>query len=133
LLANIYLHACDRAFLAYGRGTGLAARRVRYGEDFVILMGGGVQETRREVEQRVGRRELKVNEEKSRVVDARAGRFAFLGFTFCRQRSLRTGQGSSLGEPARKAQPQFRDAGRTLTGRGSHSRPPGEGVERVKR
>lgn len=133
LLANIYLHLFDRAFLTYCRGTGLAARLVRYCDDFVILMRGGVTETRREVEQIVGRMELKLNEEKSRVVDARAESFDFLGFTFCRKRSRRTGKGISLVEPSRKAQQHFRDEVRTLTGRGSHSRPQGEVLERVNR
>ncbi len=131
--ANVYLHAFDRAFLAYCRAPGLAARLVRYGADFVSLMRGGVTETRREVAQRVGRMELKLNEEKSRVVDARKGSFDFRGVTFGRKRSLRTGKVISLVEPARKAQQHFRDEVRTLTGRGSHSRPQGEVVERVKR
>ncbi len=133
LLANVYLHAFDRAFLAYGRATGLAARLVRYCDDFVILMRGGVTETRREVEQIVGRMELKLNEEKSRVVDARKGSFDFLGFTFGRKRSLRTGKGISLVEPSRKSQQHFRDEVRQLTGRGSHYLPQGEVVERVNR
>jgi len=89
-------------------------------------MRGGVTETRREVAQRVGRMELKLNEEKSRVVDARKGSFDFRGVTFGRKRSLRTGKVISLVEPARKAQQHFRDEVRTLTGRGSHSRRKGK-------
>jgi RNA-directed DNA polymerase len=133
LLANIYLHLFDRAFLAYSRATGRAARLVRYCDDFVILMRGGVTETRREVEQILGRLELKLNEEKSRVVDARKGSFDFLGFPFSRKRSVRTGKVISLVEPSRKSQQHCRDEVRQLTGRGSHSRPQGEVVERVKR
>lgn len=133
VLATSYLPVFARAFLASCRGTGLAARLVRYCEDFVSLLRAGVQETRREVEQIVGRRGLKLNEEKSRGVDARAESFAFLGFTCCRKRSLRTGKRISLVEPSRKAQQHFRDAVRTLTGRGSHYLAQGEVLERVKR
>lgn len=133
LLANISLPLFDRAVLAHGRATGVAARLVRYCDDFVILRRGGVTETRREVEQIVGRRELKLNEEKRRVVDARQGSFDFLGVTFGRKRSWRTGKGISLVEPSRTSQQHFRDEVRQRTGRGSHSRPPGEVVERVNR
>jgi RNA-directed DNA polymerase len=45
LLANIYLHLFDRAFLVYCRATGLKAHLVRYADDFVVLMRGTVNET----------------------------------------------------------------------------------------
>ena len=82
LLANIYLHLFDRMFLSYCRLTGLAAQLVRYADDFVILMRGGVRETLGKVQEVLGRMEVALNEEKSRVVDAREGGFNFVGFTF---------------------------------------------------
>lgn len=109
LLANIYLHLFDRAFLSYCRATGLAARLVRYCDDFVILMRGGVKDAVLKVEWILGRMELKLNEEKSRVVDAREESFDFLGFTFSRKKSFKTGKVISLVEPSRKSEQQFRD------------------------
>ena len=55
---------------------------MRYADDFVILMRGGVRETLGKVQEVLGRMELVLNEEKSRVVDAREGGFNFVGFTF---------------------------------------------------
>ena len=51
LLANIYLNLFDRMFLSYCRLTGLAAELVRYADDFVILMRGGVEQTLAAVKQ----------------------------------------------------------------------------------
>ena len=51
LLANIYLNLFDRMFRSYCRATGLAAELVRDAGDFVILMRGGVRQTRMKVEQ----------------------------------------------------------------------------------
>jgi len=71
LLANIYLNLFDRMFRSYCRATGLAAELVRYADDFVILMRGGVRQTRMKVEQIMARLGLTINEEKTRSVDAR--------------------------------------------------------------
>ena len=120
LLANIYLHSFDRMFLTYCRTTGLAAHLVRYCDDFVILMRGGVEETLVKVKEVLGRMELTLNEEKSRVVDAREEGFNFLGFSFCRRRNRQTGKVITLVEPSHKSEVHFRDEVRRLTGRWSH-------------
>ena len=133
LLANIYLHLFDRVFLSYCRATGLAAQLIRYADDFVILMRGGVKETLVKVGQVLGRMELKLNEEKSRIVDAREGSFDFLGFTFCRKRSSRTGKVITLVEPSQKSEQRFRDEVRELTKRWSHYLPEKEVWDRVNR
>ena len=133
LLANIYLDLFDRMFLSYCRLTGLAADLIRYADDFVILMRGGVKETLAKVKQMLKRMELKLNEEKSRVVDAREVSFDFLGFTFCRRRNRRTGRVITLVEPSRKSEQHYRDEVRGLTGRWSYSVPQGQVLERVNR
>ena len=133
LLANIYLHLFDRMFLTYCRTTGLAAQLVRYADDFVILMRGGVRETLVKVQEVLERMELTLNEEKSRVVDAREGGFNFVGFTFCRRRNRQTGKVITLVEPSRKSQQHFRDEVRRLTERWSHHQPEGEVLDRMNR
>jgi group II intron reverse transcriptase/maturase len=133
LLANIYLHLFDRVFLSYCRATGLKAHLVRYADDFVIVMRGGMKATEQKVKQVLARMELKLNEEKSRVVDAREGSFDFLGFTFSRRRNSKTGKGITLVEPSRKSEQRFRDEVRDMTSRKSHCVPQGEVLERVNR
>ncbi len=133
LLANIYLHLFDRALLTYCQAAGLAAHLVRYADDFVILMRAGVNETLLKVKQILERMELTLNEEKSRVVDAREGGFNFLGFTFCRKRNRQTGKDITLVEPSRKSQLHFREEMRHLTGRWSHCLAEEEVLGRVNR
>ena len=120
-------------FLQYCRSTGLAAKLVRYADDFVILMRGGAKETRLKVEEILARMELKLNEEKSRVVDARGESFDFLGFTFGRKRSVRRAKVITLVEPSGKSEQHFRDKVRGLTSRNSHCMPQPEVMERVNR
>jgi len=97
LLANIYLHLFDRVFLSYCRATGLKAHLVRYADDFVVLMRGGVKATEQKVKQVLARMELKLNEEKSRVVDAREGSFDFLGVYLLSSNKFQDGERDHLG------------------------------------
>ena len=133
LLANIYLHLFDRVFLSYCRAIGVKAHLVRYADDFVIVMRGGMKATVDRVKQVLARMELKLNEEKSRVVDAREGSFDFLGFTFARKRNAKTGRVITLVEPSRKSEEQFRDEVREITSRKSHCVPQQQVLERVNR
>jgi RNA-directed DNA polymerase len=78
LLANIYLHAFDRAWAQ--RGTG---ELIRYADDFVVLCTSGQQaENARQVAAAIlGELGLALHPDKTRVVDLRQGRegFDFLG------------------------------------------------------
>jgi RNA-directed DNA polymerase len=78
LLANIYLHAFDRAWA--GRGTG---ELIRYADDFVVLCSSGQQagQARRMAAVILGELGLALHPDKTRVVDLREGRegFDFLG------------------------------------------------------
>ena len=133
LLANIYLHLFDRVFLSYCRARGVKAHLVRYADDLVILMRGGMEATVDRVKQVLGRMELKLNEEKSRVMDAREASFDFLGFTFARKRNAKTGKVITLVEPSRKSAERFRDEVRELTSRKTHCVAQPEVLERVNR
>lgn len=133
LLANVYLNLFDRMFRSYCQATGLAAKLIRYADDFVILMRGGVGQTRTKVKQMIEGLKLTLNEEKTRVVDAREGSFDFLGFSFCRKRNPKSGKLIALIEPSHKSERHFRDEVREFTARRTHSRPQQEVVERVNR
>ena len=77
LLANIYLNLFDRKFRSYCRSTGLAAELVRYADDFVILMRGGAKRTQEKVQEMMEGLDLRLNQEKTRVIDARKGALSF--------------------------------------------------------
>lgn len=83
LLANVYLNPVDRLvnrlnslFARYG------VRIVRYADDFVLMgrqITDAILDKLKQVLNRLG---LKLNEDKSRLVDAVKEPFGFLGFTF---------------------------------------------------
>ena len=133
LLANIYLNLFDRMFRSYCRATGLAAELVRYADDFVILMRGRVERTREKVEQILEGMALMLNGEKTQLLDARQRSFEFLGFSFKRQRSSKSGKMIVLVEPSRKTEQRFRDEVRGLTARWTHCVPQRQVLDGVNR
>jgi RNA-directed DNA polymerase len=82
LLSNIYLHLLDRivnqkdsVFSRYG------VKIIRYADDY-LLIGKRIPDQVSEYMKKIlSRMELKLNEEKSKLVDARETSFDFLGFT----------------------------------------------------
>ncbi|MGC4942228.1 group II intron reverse transcriptase/maturase [Kribbella sp. DT2] len=78
LLANIFLHAFDRAWAEHGTGD-----LVRYADDFVVLCRSGSQaeQAHRRAQVLLGEFGLELHPDKTRVVDLREGKegFDFLG------------------------------------------------------
>jgi RNA-directed DNA polymerase len=78
LLANIFLHAFDRAWAEHGVGE-----LVRFADDFVVLCSsrGQAEQAHQLAEAVLGRLGLELHPDKTRVVDLREGRegFDFLG------------------------------------------------------
>ncbi len=85
LLANIYLHAFEKMWAE----SKLPGTLIRYCDDFVILLQPKTEPKRivREVKKMLGRLDLELHPEKTRVVSARDG-FNFLGLhlRYCRVR-----------------------------------------------
>ena len=81
MLANIYLHAFDRAWAEHGEGT-----LVRYADDFVVLCASAEQaeQARERATALLGVLGLELHPDKTGVVDLREGRegFDFLGCHF---------------------------------------------------
>ena len=81
LLANVYLHAFDRAWSESGTGE-----LVRYADDFVVLCSTGSQaeEARERATALLGDLGLSLHPDKTQVVDLREGKegFDFLGCHF---------------------------------------------------
>jgi RNA-directed DNA polymerase len=88
LLANIYLHAFDRAWNESGTGT-----LVGYADDFVVLCSSADQaeQAQRQACALLGELGLELHPDKTRVVDLREGRegFDFLG---CHLRARMSGR-----------------------------------------
>jgi RNA-directed DNA polymerase len=100
LLANIYLTEVDamleRATQVTQEGRYTRVDYARYADDLVILVDGHrrhdwlLKAVHRRLHEELAKLDLRVNEDKSRMVDLRQGEtFGFLGFDFRRVRSLR--------------------------------------------
>jgi group II intron reverse transcriptase/maturase len=90
MLANIYLNGLDWEI---NERKGQGAVMVRYADDFVILSPKGRTEgLRQRLRSWLTEQQLKLNEEKTRVVDREEG-FNFLGFRVRWQNSRRSGRG----------------------------------------
>ena len=100
LLSNIYLTEVDamleRAEAITANGTLTYVEYARYADDLVILVNHArrqdwlVEAINRRLREELAALDVRLNEEKSRIVDlSRGERFGFLGFDFRRLRSLR--------------------------------------------
>lgn len=89
LLANIYLHVLDRAWNQDYKQLGIL---VRYADDFVVMCKteSQVKEARGQAERILAGLGLKLQPEKTRLVDMRRGKegFVFLGCTIRKRRSI---------------------------------------------
>jgi group II intron reverse transcriptase/maturase len=120
LLANLYLNALDWAVNEQVEGKPVL---VRYADDLVILSKPGQgQELRERLRKWLTARGLKLNEEKTRLVDSREG-FNFLGFTVRWQRSKRHGRWYGHVQPSAKSEQHLRDAVRQILNHWTQHRP----------
>lgn len=71
LLSNCYLHLLDRIWDRHQLRWKLKARIIRYADDFVVLCAGKVDAPLSTVRQVLDRLDLTLNENKTRIVDAR--------------------------------------------------------------
>jgi RNA-directed DNA polymerase len=119
LLANLYLDPLDHAV------NDQCAQRpvmVRYADDFVILCRPGQgQQLRERLEKWATARGLKLNAEKTKLVDIRRESFAFLGFLFNR-RYTRKGKPYVHVAPTQASQVALRQRMRELFHQYSHAR-----------
>jgi group II intron reverse transcriptase/maturase len=82
LLANIYLHLIDRIInKCSSEFRKLGIYIVRYADDFVLLGKQLTGEILEKMDRLFTRMELKLNKEKTRIVEAKEEGFNFLGFT----------------------------------------------------
>ena len=82
----------------------LGSRIVTYADDLVILCRKGkAEEALQRMRELMGKLKLTVNEEKTRICTVPEGEFDFLGYTFGRMYSARTGQARLGYRPSKKS------------------------------
>jgi group II intron reverse transcriptase/maturase len=115
LLANIYLHVLDRAWKLKRVEERYRARLIRYADDFVVLCQGHTERVLKGTKTILRGLELSLNEEKTRVIDARKQRFHFLGFTLEVKKNPKTGKMFPLITPSKASMAEIRAEIKALT------------------
>jgi RNA-directed DNA polymerase len=131
LLANIYLNVLDTLWAVKKVQERLGARLVRYADDSVILCRGNADRILKGVKRVLEDLGLTLNEEKTRVVDARQEMFQFLGFSIGMKRGMRTGKMYPHTEPSKKALKHIRSEIKQLTTERYSAIPTEEVIRRV--
>jgi group II intron reverse transcriptase/maturase len=104
LLANLYMRRFVLGWKQLGLERSLGSRIVTYADDLVILCRKGkADEALQRLRDVMGRLKLTVNEEKTRICKVPEGEFDFLGYTFGRMYSARTGQARLGYRPSKKS------------------------------
>jgi len=104
LLANIYMRRFVLGWKMFGLERTLGTRLVTYADDLVILCRKGkAEEALRRLREIMGKLKLTVNEEKTRICKVPEEEFDFLGYTFGRMYSARTGKAYLGYRPSRKS------------------------------
>jgi group II intron reverse transcriptase/maturase len=108
LLANLYLDKLDCAVNALDPAR---VKMVRYADDFVILMKGGLEEVMLErVKTWLRNAGLKLNESKTKLTDvSKRGKVEFLGFELSERSSPKTGNRYIHCRPSKKSRQRFRE------------------------
>jgi len=104
LLANLYMRRFVLGWKKLGLEQLLGSRIVTYADDLVILCHRGrAVEALTRMRELMGKLKLTVNEEKTRICSLPEGHFDFLGYTFGRLYSPRTGSSYIGLRPSKKS------------------------------
>lgn len=104
LLANVYMRRFVLAWKKFGLEQSLGGKLVTYADDLVILCGKGkAQEALQKLREIMARLKLTINEEKTRICRVPEEHFDFLGYTFGRLYSPKTGKAYIGMRPSKKS------------------------------
>jgi len=104
LLANLYMRRFVLGWKKLGLEQSLGSRIVTYADDLVILCRkGNAEAALQRLRAIMERLRLTVNEEKTRICKVPEGEFDFLGYTFGRMYSAKTGQARLGYRPSKKS------------------------------
>jgi RNA-directed DNA polymerase len=122
LLANIYMNIVDTLWKVKEVEHRMEARLVRYADDWVVTCRGKADKLLARLRQVLEDMGLRLNEKKTRVLDAREDGFNFLGFTMRVVRHPVSGKRYPYTRPSPKSLQRIRDRIKALTGRDQHLR-----------
>ena len=104
LLANLYMRRFVLGWKKFGLERRLGSRIVTYADDLVILCRHGkAEEALQRMREIMGHLKLTVSEEETRICSVPEGEFDFLGYTFGRLYSARTGKARLGYRPSKKS------------------------------
>jgi group II intron reverse transcriptase/maturase len=104
LLANLYMRRFVLGWKQLGLERSLCSRIVTYADDLVILCKNGkAEEALLRLREIMSKLKLTVNEEKTRICKVPEEEFDFLGWTFGRIYSAKTGKANLGNRPSKKA------------------------------
>src|SRR5271156_3321554 len=104
LLANLYMRRFVLGWKKFGLEKSLGTRLVTYADDLVILCRrGNAEAALHHLREIMGKLKLTVNQDKTRICKVPEGEFDFLGYTFGRMYSPRTGQARLGQRPSKKS------------------------------
>ena len=104
LLANLYMRRFVLGWKKLGLEESLGTRIVTYADDLVILCRKGrATEALQRLHEIMGKLKLTVNEEKTRICTVPEGEFDFLGYTFGRLYSTKSGKAYIGYRPSKKS------------------------------
>lgn len=108
LLANLYLHVLDRVWRVRKVQERYGARLIRYADDFVVTCRRQPEKLMKGIQGVLEGLGLRLNEDKTRIVDARKEPFKFLGFTIQVRKNPKTGKEFPLMRPSPRALEKIR-------------------------
>src|ERR1700704_7078979 len=134
LLANLYMRRFVLGWKMLGLERSLGSRIVTYADDLVILCRRGkAEEALQRLHEIMGKLKLTVNEEKTRICKIPEGEFDFLGYTFGRMYSARTGKARLGQRPSKKSIRRMVEKVHVLTDRAGTWQETMELVDRLNR
>jgi group II intron reverse transcriptase/maturase len=117
LLSNLYMRRFVLGWKALGHEKRLGAHVVNYADDFVICCRGSADMALAAMRDMMSRLRLTVNEAKTHVCQVPHQTFDFLGYTFGRCYSAKTGRAHVGMRPSRKRLARVCEAISEMTGR----------------
>ena len=133
LLANLYMRRFILGWQRSSLAQRLDARIVNYADDLVICCKHSAHEALERMRRLMARLKLTVNEDKTRVCRVPEETFDFLGYTFGRCYSPKTGRAYLGTKPSKKSIHRLVESIRATTHRGTFQLEATQLVERINR